>query len=64
MWPSSVDADCSCPEDQDTNAEDDEGDGEQLRKFFSLKCSKGSVAIFYLGLFCQFVSKALNFLAP
>lgn len=46
------------PDDKDTNAEDDD---EQLGKFFS---SKGSVAILYLGLFCQFVNKALNFSVP
>lgn len=39
----------------------DEEDAEQLGTFSLLKCSKGSVAILYLGMFCQFVNRALNF---
>lgn len=39
----------------------DDEDDEQLRKFSLLKCSKGSVAVLYLGVFCQFVNRALDF---
>lgn len=42
------------------DVDEDEDDDEHLGKFSLLKCAKGSVAILY----CQFVNRALNSLAP
>lgn len=62
-WPHSAHAAHSHPDYKDTE-EEEEGDDEQLGNFSLLKFSKGSVAILYLGMFCQFVNRALNFSAP
>jgi len=51
----------SRPDYEATDPVDEEDeDAEQLGTFSLLKCSKGSVAILYLGIFCQFVNRALN----
>lgn len=60
VWPSSVTA----PGDNVTGAEEGEDGDEQLGRVSLIKCSKGRGAILYLGLFCQFSNRALNFSAP
>lgn len=50
------------PDNRVTGAE--EGTDKQLGRASLLKCSRGCVAILYLGLFCQCANRALNFSAP
>lgn len=55
---------CDYKATNDVDEDDDVGEEEedkQLGNFSLLKYSQGSIAVLYLGMFCQFVNRALNF---